>query len=167
MEVIETERLILRPFTLDDVEPSYQMNLDPEVSRYTHDGGVHTKEEILEMIRDHTMKDYEDHGYGRHAVEWKETGEFIGFSGLKYLPEYDEVDLGYRLRTDYWGRGIATESGKAALDWGFQTLDLKSIIAIALKENKASFRVMEKLGMHFDKEMEVDALTAIQYRINR
>lgn len=161
--ILETERLILRPHTLDDVEPSYQMNLDEEVSRYTGDRGVQSREEIHRRIKEDVLGDYAKYGFGRFAVMLKSENIFIGFSGLKYLPDLDEVDLGYRLVRDYWGKGYATESAQASLDFGFNQLGLERIIALALPENEASIHIMDKLGFEFDKMVEEDGLEAVQY----
>ena len=162
---IETERLILRPFTLNDITPSYEMNLDEEVSRYTGDGGVVSKAEIERRIKEYVLGDYEKYGYGRFAVELKSTGDFIGFAGLKYLDNMDEVDLGYRFMSKYWGRGFATESAKASLKYGFETLGLKRIIAMVLPKNTASSHVLEKLGFVFEKEIIEDGQLAFQYKL--
>ena len=161
--ILETERLILRPFTLDDLDASYEMNLDPEVSRFTGDGGVISKDELKRRIEEDVMGDYKKYGYGRFAVELKENNKFIGFSGLKYLPEYDVVDLGYRFIKKYWGRGYATESCVASVKFGFETLKLEDIIGLVLSENIASIRVLTKLGFLFDKEVVEDGLLAHQY----
>ena len=98
---------------------------------------------------------------------YKQDDLFIGFCGLKYLPEEDEVDLGYRFVKAYWGMGLATESGKAALDYGFNELGLKRIIALALADNVGSIRVMEKLGMRFEKNFEEDGMKAVRYVIEK
>lgn len=163
---IETDRLIIRPFTEDDIEASYQLNLDEEVSRYTGDGGVVSREEMERRIKGNVLGDYAKYGYGRWAVEWKENGEFIGFTGLKYLDDMNEVDLGYRFKRDYWGKGIATETGKICLDFGFNTLDLKRVIALVLPENAGSIRVLEKLNFSFEKEVMEDGLLAKQYVVH-
>ncbi|MGI9516651.1 MAG: GNAT family N-acetyltransferase [Pirellulaceae bacterium] len=163
--MFETERLILRPFTMDDVEASYQMNLEADVSRYTMDGGVVSREEIARRIRDHVLADYAKHGYGRLAVIHKHSSCFIGFSGLKYLEDEKEVDLGYRLLPDYWGKGLATESCQPLIPWGFQQLGLSRIIAEAHRDNVASIRVMEKLGFRFDSESVLDGEPIVRYVI--
>ena len=93
--MIESERLLLRWFIDDDIEPSYQMNLDPEVSKYTLDGGVHSREEIHAIIHGNVFDDYQKYGFGRFAIIHKADDVFIGFAGLKQL-EDGEVDLGYR-----------------------------------------------------------------------
>lgn len=149
---LETERLIIRPFTTGDVEASYEMNLDAEVSKYTGDGGVVSKKEIERRIIENVLGDYQKYGYGRLAVELKGENKFIGFTGLKYLEDMGEVDLGYRFMKKYWGQGIATESAKASISLGFETLGLKRIIAMALPENTASIRVLEKLNFVLEKE---------------
>lgn len=162
-KIIETERLILRPFTLDDIEATYQMNLNPEISRYTHDGGVKTREEIEHLIRTTTLKDYETHGFGRFAVDYKPEGRFIGFCGLKYLDDFKEVDIGYRFVQDLWGRGIATEAGKACMEFGFKDLKLDKIIGLVLPDNLGSVRVLQKLGLHFVKEDEDEGMVYHYY----
>lgn len=161
--MFQTERLILRNFTLEDVEPSYQMNLDPRVSEFTGDGGVQSREVIHDRIEKNVLGDYEKHGFGRLAVCLKLTGEFIGFAGLKYLEDMKEVDLGYRLAFDHWGKGLATEACQPILEYGFKELNLKKIIALVLPENKASIRVLEKLGFVFEKFIITEGEEAAYY----
>jgi RimJ/RimL family protein N-acetyltransferase len=153
---IETERLLIRPFKLEDIEPSYTMNLDAEVSKFTGDGGVVSKKEIERRIVENVFGDYEKFGYGRLAVELKGENKFIGFTGLKYLEDLDEVDLGYRFMKEFWGKGIATESAKACVNLGFNKLGLERIIAMVLPENTGSIRVLEKLNFEFEKEIIED-----------
>lgn len=162
---IETERLILRPFTLDDIEPSYLMNLDKAVSKYTGDGGVVNKAEIKRRITEDVLGDYAKHGYGRFAVELKGENPFIGFAGLKFLPDLGEVDLGYRFLSEYWGQGLATEAGKACLDFGFEKLSLEKIVAYVLPENIGSINVLDKLGFSFKHELIEDEMLVKKYSI--
>jgi len=110
---------------IEDVDDAYEMNLDPEVSRYTHDGGVQPPKEIYKRIKEDVLGDYRKYGFGRFAVIYKPDNKFIGFSGLKYLEKSGEVDLGFRFVRKYWGIGIATEAGRASLAYGFNELDLK------------------------------------------
>lgn len=165
MTELETERLLLRPFTPGDAKAAWEMNLDPEVSRYTGDGGVGSLEEMQEILRTTTLADYERHGFGRHAVIRKGDGRFIGFCGLKFLEDMQEVDLGYRFLREYWGRGIATESGRAALDFGFRQLGLQRIIGLVMPQNAASVRVLEKLGFEFEQAVVTCGLDAHCYAI--
>lgn len=159
---IETERLLIRPFKMEDIEGAYTMNLDTEVSKYTGDGGVVSKKEIERRIVEDVFGDYQKHGYGRLAVELKEENKFIGFTGLKYLEDMKEVDLGYRFMKEYWGKGIATESARACVDLGFNSLGLNRMIAMVLPENSGSIRVLEKLHFNYEKEiMEEDLLVKL------
>jgi RimJ/RimL family protein N-acetyltransferase len=167
MKTLTTDRLILRPFTIEDIPAHYEMNLDPEVSRYTGDGGVVGIDEIERRIKDHVLRDYKMHGYGRMVVELKETGENIGFCGLKYLPDLKEVDLGYRFVRHHWGKGIATEAARATLDNGWKGLGLTRVIAWVLPENLGSVRVLDKLGFHFDKALLEENQVIHQYVIEK
>ena len=164
---LETERLLLRPFELTDIEPSYQLNLDAEVSRYTGDGGVVSKDEITRRITEDVFGDYQNYGYGRLAVELKSTQEFIGFAGLKYLPDWEEVDLGYRLMRKYWGQGLATEAAAACVEFGWESLGLDSMIGLVLPENVASINVLEKLGFSYEKDVLEDGLLAKKYVLRK
>lgn len=148
--MIETERLFLREITLDDAEDLFRLHAHPDVQKYTGEPVVESIEEMERAIRER-VDNYKKYGYGRWATFLKDGMQFVGWSGLAYLPEFDEIDLGYRFLPEYWGLGIATEASRAILKYGFKNLELNRIIAIALKENKASIRVMEKVGMEFEK----------------
>lgn len=167
-KIAETERLIIREITLDDAESMLQLYSNPIVQKYTGDPLVESLSEIKNLIEEHKIKDYNNLGYGRWAVIMKSSNAFAGWSGLKYLPEFDKIDLGYRFLPEFWGKGIATEAGLAIIKYGFEELDLKQIIAIAFPENHASIRVMQKVGMTFDKIAPYDEETseAVWYKIN-
>ncbi|WP_378318780.1 GNAT family N-acetyltransferase [Aquimarina celericrescens] len=148
--LIETERLLLREITLDDKEELFKLYSDPEVQKYTGEPVVESIEEIEKAIQTR-ISNYKKYGFGRWATILKNGMHFVGWAGLEYLPEFDEIDLGYRFLPEYWGSGIATEAADAILAYGFYQLQLKKIIAIAMTENNASIRVMQKIGMEFDK----------------
>lgn len=148
--LIETERLFLREISLDDAAEMFLLHADAVVQKYTGEPLVGSIEEMEETIQKR-ISYYKKYGYGRWATFLKEEMQFVGWAGLAYLPEFDEVDLGYRFLPKYWGMGIATEASQAILSYGFDKLKLKRIIAIAMKDNKASIKVMEKIGMEFDK----------------
>jgi ribosomal-protein-alanine N-acetyltransferase len=166
--LIETERLLLREITLDDKEAMFKLYSNPEVQKYTGEPVVESIEEMEKAIRER-ISNYKKYGYGRWATILKHDMQFVGWAGLAYLPEFDEIDIGYRFLPQYWGTGIATEASRAILTYGFDTLELEKIIAIALKENKASIRVMEKIGMEFDKiaPYELGSKDAIWYSCDR
>ncbi len=165
LPIFQTDRLIIRPFTLSDVEPSHQMNIDPEITKYTGDGGVVDINETRRRIKEDVLGDYKKYGFGRMAVEWKENGEFIGFTGLKYLEDLKLVDIGYRFKKNYWDKGIATESSKLLIDYGFDTLNLSKIIGLVLPANQKSIRVLKKLGLTYESEIIEDGVKAYMYSI--
>lgn len=148
--ILETERLLLREFVLDDLPEFFRLASDPDVTRYTGDG-CNTLEEARQGMIDRPLRDYRVHGFGRWAVVLKSTGKVIGFAGLKYLEESAEVDLGYRFFKEHWGQGLATEAARAILNFGITELKLHRIIGIADVENKASRRVLEKVGMRWER----------------
>ncbi len=166
--LIETERLVLREITFDDKEELFQLHSDPKVQKWTGEPVVTSMKEIEQAIRIR-LNDYKKYGLGRLAVIQKTTNEFIGWAGLTYLPEFDNVDLGYRLKKKYWGMGFATEASKAIIDHSFNVLNIDLIIAIALPENKASIRVMKKVGMIYDKQAPYNEMIpeAIWYKLER
>ena len=166
--MIETKRLLLRKITLDDKKELFKLHAHPDVQRYTGEPVVESIEEIEEAIQSR-IEDYAHYGYGRWATFLKEEMVFVGWAGLAYLSEFDEIDLGYRFLPEYWGLGIATEVSRAILTYGFDTLKIKKIIAIAMKENKASIRVMEKVGMEFYKmaPYELGSEDAVWYKCDK
>lgn len=166
-KTIETERLILRPFTLDDAETSFIMNTDPEVMRYLGGVDVTSVEEVREIMEKTTLADYEKYGFGRHAVIHKETNEFMGFTGLKYIIELDEVDIGYRLIPKFWRQGYGYESALPCVDFAFNDLGLDRIIALANPENIASITLMKKLGLTYEKVVHIYGDNAVYYALNK
>ena len=145
---IETDRLLLRRFTGDDALLLYELNLDPEVIRYTHDPMTsieHAKKVLNEVI----LPQYVLYDHGRWAVHLRSNLEFMGWCGLKYLSETNEVDLGYRFMKKFWGNGYATEAALACIECGFTRLNLRQIVGRALPGNLASIKVLEKCGMKY------------------
>lgn len=153
--VLETERLLLRETDVDIVKEMFELHSNEEVQRYTGEDPITSLEEMEHAIR-LRVGNYQKFGYGRWATFLKDNMEFVGWAGLAYLPEFDEIDIGYRFLPRYWGKGIATEACSAILDYGFNTLQLDRIVAIAMKENIGSIRVMQKIGMQFEKYAPYD-----------
>ena len=108
---------------------------------------------------------YEKYGFGRWAVIRKEDGKFLGWCGLKYTPETDEYDIGFRFFRDYWNKGYATEAAQASLDYGLNDLKIKTIVGRAMKANLASIKVLEKIGMTYWKPMDFHGGEGVTYRI--
>jgi RimJ/RimL family protein N-acetyltransferase len=153
---IETERLILREFEPEDYQAVYEFGSSELVQRYTGNACMESLDEAKDLIKNVFQNDYATHGYGRYATIYKPDGKLIGFSGLKYLPEFDKTDLGFRYLPEYWGKGIATEASLALLDFGFHQLKLKEIIAAVMPDNVASSRVLEKVGLKYYKTEDYD-----------
>lgn len=144
--VLETERLLLRPFKMGDEEGVLEFCSNPLAQQHTGDIVRETLEEAIGLIKNVWLKDYANYGYGRFAVIHKADNKIIGFNGLKYLSDCGLTDLGYRFLPEYWGKGIATESSKAILKYGFNALNLKEIYGFVYPENPASAKVMQKLN---------------------
>lgn len=147
---IETKRLILRPVTLDDAQDFFEMDSNPNVHKYLGNNPVQTIEQSKAMIKD-ILKQYEDYNLGRLAVIKKDTNEFLGWSGLKYervvRKEFNYYDIGYRFKEQHWGKGYATESAIASLEYGFKDLKLKEICGAAEAHHLVSNIILKKIGM--------------------
>ena len=162
---IETARLTLRPFNLDDSEPLSQILSVPDVLRYYPSSDPPDLERVQKLVQ-RQIQHWQDYGYGWWAVVPHAEQQLIGWSGLQYLPDTDEIEIGYLLGKPYWGRGLATESAEAGLDFGFNTLGLQEIIGIVHPENIASQGVLKKIGMQFVKQAQYFGMDCYQYKIN-
>ena len=160
--VFETNRLLLRTFSVEDASLIYELNLDPDVTRYTGDPvkDLHHAQLILEQT---ILPQYALYNHGRWAVHVKPDLEFIGWCGLKNRPERNEIDLGYRFIKNAWGKGYATEAAYACLNYGFKTLNLHRVVGRAMPQNIASLRVLEKCGMQYIGDEVVDDHPAKTY----
>lgn len=153
--IFQTPRLTLCQFTEADAPLIFTLNSDPVVLQYLHEPLLENEEHAAQIIRDIIMPQYQ-HNLGRWAIHVKGNNEFIGWCGLKYRPELDEIDLGYRLMQKAWGKGYATEAAQQTLEYGFKTLNIKLITGRAHIENIASIKILEKIGMDFIGEGIVD-----------
>ncbi len=152
--VIETERLLMRAFTLDDAPALYAMSSHPEVIRYVGNVPMASVEAAREVIQNTLFKDYAEVGYGRFACVWKATGAVIGFSGVKYIADLKDTELGYRFMPEYWGNGVATESAIASIAFARDTLGLQRLIGLVHPDNQGSAKVMLKMGFEFERKVE-------------
>ncbi len=161
--ILETDRLLLRTFTLADAPLIYELNVDPEVTRYTGDP-VKDMAHARQVLEETILPQYALYNHGRWAVHVKPGLEFIGWCGLKNRPERDgEIDLGYRFMKSAWGKGYATEAAFACLKYGFEKLGLGRIVGRAMPGNIGSLKVLEKCGMHYVGEEIVDDHPAKTY----
>ena len=154
--MIETERLSFRKFVDDDLPLLIEQRSDPEVNKYLG-GPKRQNAESLATRMQFYMACYEKFGVGMCPMIWKETGEIIGTAGLQPLEDSGEIEVGYSITKEFWGLGIGTEAARGWLEYGFNIMGLERIVAVAVVDNAASRRIMEKLGMTFEKnEMHYD-----------
>lgn len=164
--ILETPRLLLRELHPNDAEQFYQLNLNPNVIKYTGNSAFKNVEEALQFLENY--QDYKQNGYGRWAVIDKSTDEFLGWCGLKYDKELDETDIGFRFFEHHWNKGYATESAKSCIIYGFENLQLETIIGRAMQGNIASIKVLEKIGLRYKKEFDFDTQNkGVIYKIDR
>ena len=158
----KTNRLYLREFNIQDAIHLYKMNNDPDVIKYTGDLAFNSLEDAEKLLLDY---DYKAFNMGRWAVCLKENDTFLGWCGLKYHPNEKLVEVGYRFYKTHWNKGYATESAKASITYGFETLKLREIYAHAHIDNLPSHSVIEKCGLHFINEAIYDGMPAKLYKI--
>ena len=167
----ETERLILREILPTDVDGLFELDADPEVHRYLGNKPVTDKNETVEVIK-FIRQQYIDNGIGRWAIIDKNTDEFIGWTGLKFVTEIinnhkNYYDLGYRLIKKYWGQGIATETAFASLEFAFYKLNVDVVYAMADYENHGSNQILKKVGLDFIETFDLDGIKHNWYKIDR
>ena len=163
---LETERLLIRPFSEHDLDKLIEMRADSEVNKYLGGAKMQNPESLAKRLLVY-IECYEKFGFGVAAMIWKETSEMIGWSGLMPLDEGDEIEVGYGMIKKFWGRGIGYEAAKAWLEYGFETAGLERIVAVAYPENKNSRRIMEKLGMSYEKNETHHGAECVCYAISR
>lgn len=169
--IIETERFFLREVLESDVDGFYELDADPEVHRYLGNKPVNDKEKLNSLIM-YIQQQYIENGIGRWAVIDKATHEFLGWSGLKLVKDNinnqtNFYDLGYRLIRKHWGKGIATETSKASIAYGFNELKLNEIIAAIHCDNAASNNVVKKLGFELIENFDFDGEDHNWYKLTR
>jgi ribosomal-protein-alanine N-acetyltransferase len=158
--IIETPRLIIRELTMADEAGMFEMDNDPEVHKYLGNRPYTDIQQSRDNIA-FVMQQYNDNGIGRWAVELKDTGEFIGWTGFKLMTEpvnghVGHYDFGYRHMQKHWGKGYAREAAKASLDYGIEKLGFSNIYAMTDPENKGSRHILEKLGFTFVEIFDYD-----------
>ena len=163
---IETARLRMRPFSLDDIDSLHRHWTDPQVRKYLWDDRVIPREQAAEVV-ENSMVSFAQLGFGFWVLLPKEKDELIGFGGFRLFGDPPEVEILYSIEPAYWGQGLATEASKAMLRCGFAEHGFVHIYAGADPPNAASFRVMEKCGMTFAKRTRLNNLEAIYYVISK
>jgi RimJ/RimL family protein N-acetyltransferase len=160
---IETDRLLLRPLTIADLEEFLALHAEPEVIATL---GPCSRSTAVERLNNYELE-WQERGYGLVALLERDTGRFVGRSGLKYWPQFDETEVGWVLHPDFWGRGFATEAGRACLDWGFRDLDVPYITAMIVPDNARSLRVAQRLGMKPLRPDHLNDISVIVHAVDR
>ena len=155
--ILETQRLILRPLELSDAEALFELNKNPNVHKYLWQKPEVAIEESIKVI-EYVQRQYKENNIGRFATILKDTNEFIGWTGIKFVNDHVEngntnfFDYGYRLGEPHWNKGYATEATQFWLDYGFNQMKIEIMNAYTHAQNGASNHILQKCGMQFIKE---------------
>jgi len=155
MNATHTRRLVLRPFTLDDASFIVELLNDPDWHRFIGDRGVRSEDDARAYLRDGPLAHAARHGFALGAVTLRENDAPIGMCGLIRRDTLPDVDIGYALLGAHRGRGYAREAAAAWLALGFERFGLSRIVAITKPDNAASARVLESIGMHFERRLRL------------
>jgi RimJ/RimL family protein N-acetyltransferase len=159
--LVETERLLLSPVTLADIDEFVRLHEDPEVARFM---GSPDRDWLVQWAEGST-REWEELGYGRMTIRDRESGAFLGRTGLKRWPQFEETEVGWALRPEARGRGIATEGAAATLGWAAERFHLPYITAMIQSTNTASIAVSERLGLEPMREDELLGVGVTVYSI--
>ena len=155
--LLETDRLLLRPLELTDAADMFAMDSNPNVHKYLWQNPTQTLEESTKVI-EYIQAQYQKNNIGRFATILKETNEFIGWTGIKFIDDHIEngntnfYDYGYRLNEKFWNKGFATEASIAWLDYGFNQMNIEKMNAYTHAQNGASNHILQKVGFQFMKD---------------
>lgn len=164
--VLETERLILDVWQSSDAAALRPIATDVEVMRYIN-GGIPWSDEQIQSFVDRQVRLYAERGFCRWKLLDKSAGNLIGFCGVGFWREELDAEIGWWLARQCWGRGLATEAARLALNDAFERVRLDRIVSIARPANTASTRIMQKLGLSLESEFENDGVRLVRYAIHR
>jgi ribosomal-protein-alanine N-acetyltransferase len=168
-EPIETDRLLLRELLFSDVDGLFELESNPNVHLFVGNKPVTHIDECRAYI-EFIHQQYKDFGTGRWAVILKETNEFIGWSGIKFITNEinnhkDFYEIGYRFIEKHWGKGYATEAGKAFIDYAFNEMKVDALYAYADAGNENSRKILEKLGLRYVNSFEYEGELEVWYEL--
>lgn len=165
MKIIESDRLFLREFLPDDVERMSEIYSDEDVMKYIGRGGAADKAQT-ELMINAFIRSYDLNSFGIWGIVRKNSDALIGHCGFNILPN-SEIEIAYLLAKQYWRKGYATEISKATLEYGFDKLKLKKIVALAYPQNISSANVIKKLGMKPDGVKEFFGKIFLYFSISK
>jgi RimJ/RimL family protein N-acetyltransferase len=155
VNVLETERLNLRLLSIDDAGFILELLNEPSFIRNIGDKGVRTLPDARRYILDGPVASYQRYGFGLYVVALKESGQPIGLCGLVKRESLSDVDIGFAFLPEYWSRGYALESAAAVKAYGHEVLGLERLVAITNPENEGSIRVLEKIGLKYQRLVQL------------
>jgi RimJ/RimL family protein N-acetyltransferase len=153
--VLQTQRLVLRQFSNDDAEFVLKLLNEPSFLRYIGDKGVRNLDDAREYIANGPVASYERNGFGLYLVEMKEAGSPIGMCGLIKRDGLPDPDIGFAFLPDYWSRGYAVEAAAAVMTYAREIFQLNRILAITSLDNESSGRLLEKIGLQFERTIKL------------
>ncbi|HUF00672.1 MAG TPA: GNAT family N-acetyltransferase [Anaerolineales bacterium] len=157
MTILETERLILRQLTQDDAEFMSELLNDPSWIQNIGDRNIKTLDDARSYILNGPVASYTKNGFGLYLVVLKETNESIGICGLIKRDGLDDIDIGYALLPKFWSKGYAVEAARVVKAYAKDVIGLKRVVAITDPANAGSIRVLEKIGLRFEKMVRLSA----------
>ena len=153
--VLETERLILRQQTIEDAGFLLELMNEPGFIKYVADRGLRTIADATDYLREKIIPSYEKFGFGFYRVELKESGTPVGICGLVKRETLDAVDVGFSMLERFRGKGYAFEAAAAVMGYGRTVLGLREIVGVTAPGNQVSIRLLEKLGMRFQRKIHL------------
>jgi RimJ/RimL family protein N-acetyltransferase len=151
LKILETERLFLRQFSVEDADFILELLNEPSFIQNIGDRGVRTLEDARAYLLNGPIASYTQNGFGLYLVVLKETSESMGMCGLIKRPGLEDVDVGYAFLPKFWSRGYAVEAALAIKAYARDGIGLKRMVAITDPANEGSIRVLEKIGLRFEK----------------
>lgn len=162
-KVLHLDDFTMRSLQTSDLDALTAIWADSEVTRFLPSRGIPISRDNTAKSLKSFVKHWQQRGYGIWAIIENCSSQMVGYCGLRYLDELDEVEVLYGLASAYWGRGIATKAAKAAISYGFNVANLDKVIAMALPDNLASRRVIEKAGLEYEKQIHIFNLDVLYY----
>ena len=157
MKVLETDRLVLRRLVIEDAEFIFELVNDPAFIRFIGDKSVRSMDDARNYIRNGPVASYEQYGFGLFAVDLKDGHIPIGICGILKRDTLPDADIGFAFLPAYRNHGYAFESAAAVMNYAREVLGFKRILAITSPDNEASGKLLEKIGLHFDRLVKLSA----------